>query len=205
MQMPVAIRAIHTVPAAHIPASSARPRTTGSAATPGAPRPAPDAAHSRSEPFAIARLDLAASIEHTSGNAREREERSVAELQACPLRAFRRSSPRRYARRVARIRVQRPQSVSDVMRPLLETALITFIALKLAGVVTWSWWWVLSPLWISAAPLVLLAGGFLALWCLGRLSFSLVNPFHWRRRRQARLFFRWVASTNSPFSDDDPA
>lgn len=27
---------------------------------------------------------------------------------------------------------------------------IVFIVLKLCGVITWSWWWVLSPLWISA-------------------------------------------------------
>lgn len=24
-----------------------------------------------------------------------------------------------------------------------------FIVLKLVGVINWSWWWVLSPLWIS--------------------------------------------------------
>ena len=28
---------------------------------------------------------------------------------------------------------------------------LLFIALKLCGVITWSWWWVLSPLWISVA------------------------------------------------------
>ena len=28
---------------------------------------------------------------------------------------------------------------------------IVFIALKLAKVITWSWWWVLSPLWIPFA------------------------------------------------------
>lgn len=27
---------------------------------------------------------------------------------------------------------------------------IVFIVLKLLGKITWSWWWVLSPLWISA-------------------------------------------------------
>ncbi len=27
---------------------------------------------------------------------------------------------------------------------------ILLIGLKLGGVITWSWWWVLSPLWISA-------------------------------------------------------
>ena len=29
---------------------------------------------------------------------------------------------------------------------------IVFIVLKLTGVITWSWLWVLSPLWISLAP-----------------------------------------------------
>jgi predicted tellurium resistance membrane protein TerC len=28
---------------------------------------------------------------------------------------------------------------------------ILFIGLKLTGHITWSWWWVLSPLWIPAA------------------------------------------------------
>jgi hypothetical protein len=37
---------------------------------------------------------------------------------------------------------------------------LTAIALKLAGVISWSWWWVLSPLWISGllAAAVLCAG-----------------------------------------------
>jgi Flp pilus assembly protein TadB len=34
-------------------------------------------------------------------------------------------------------------------------ALITFVVLKLTGVIDWSWWWVLSPLWISGILLVL--------------------------------------------------
>lgn len=28
---------------------------------------------------------------------------------------------------------------------------ILFIGLKLTNYVTWSWWWVLSPIWISAS------------------------------------------------------
>ena len=32
---------------------------------------------------------------------------------------------------------------------------IAFIVLKLTNVITWSWWWVLSPLWISAALVIL--------------------------------------------------
>jgi hypothetical protein len=26
---------------------------------------------------------------------------------------------------------------------------IVFVTLKLLGYITWSWWWVLSPMWIS--------------------------------------------------------
>ena len=32
---------------------------------------------------------------------------------------------------------------------------IVFITLKLCGVITWSWLWVLSPIWISAILVVL--------------------------------------------------
>lgn len=47
------------------------------------------------------------------------------------------------------------------------TGLLTmvFIILKLCGIIAWPWWWVLSPLWISAilwvivVVIVLLAGG----------------------------------------------
>lgn len=39
-----------------------------------------------------------------------------------------------------------------VIRRILELLLIVFIVLKLTGIITWSWWWVLSPLWI---PLVI--------------------------------------------------
>ncbi len=30
---------------------------------------------------------------------------------------------------------------------------VAFVVLKLVGVIEWSWWWVLSPLWISAAAI----------------------------------------------------
>lgn len=32
---------------------------------------------------------------------------------------------------------------------------IAFIVLKLCNVITWSWWWVLSPIWIPIAIVVL--------------------------------------------------
>jgi hypothetical protein len=32
----------------------------------------------------------------------------------------------------------------------LPALALLFIALKLTGYITWSWWWVLAPLWITA-------------------------------------------------------
>ena len=31
---------------------------------------------------------------------------------------------------------------------------ILFIGLKLGGVINWSWWWVLSPIWLPIAVLL---------------------------------------------------
>lgn len=36
---------------------------------------------------------------------------------------------------------------------------IVFITLKLLGYITWSWWWVLSPIWIGLLLVVVLLGG----------------------------------------------
>ena len=42
------------------------------------------------------------------------------------------------------------------------TGLLTlaFIVLKLCHVINWSWWWVLSPIWISTILLILFFVGF---------------------------------------------
>ena len=44
-----------------------------------------------------------------------------------------------------------------------DVLLIVFIVLKLCGVIDWSWWWVLSPLWISLAIVILIQGCY-SLW-----------------------------------------
>lgn len=33
---------------------------------------------------------------------------------------------------------------------------IAFIVLKLTGVIAWSWWWVLAPIWIPLALLIII-------------------------------------------------
>jgi hypothetical protein len=32
--------------------------------------------------------------------------------------------------------------------PIAVLFLVAFVVLKLVGVIDWSWWWVLSPIWI---------------------------------------------------------
>ena len=44
---------------------------------------------------------------------------------------------------------------------------ILFIGLKLTGVITWSWWWVLSPLWITAIIVLVILACVLCLLRLG--------------------------------------
>lgn len=54
-------------------------------------------------------------------------------------------------------------SNSDGGIGLSGVLLIVFIVLKLCGVIAWSWWWVLSPLWIPIAlwlAIVAIAGIF---------------------------------------------
>lgn len=55
---------------------------------------------------------------------------------------------------------------------------IVFITLKLLGVIAWSWWWVLSPLWIGLA-LILAVCGFIFL-CAG---FAAVLAGVWQKFR----------------------
>lgn len=49
---------------------------------------------------------------------------------------------------------------SDIPGSIPGIALITFVVLKLTGVIAWSWWWVLSPMWISG---IVAVGAFVAL------------------------------------------
>lgn len=39
---------------------------------------------------------------------------------------------------------------------------ITFLVLKLTGVIGWSWWWVTAPLWVAATITCILFAGTVA-------------------------------------------
>lgn len=46
--------------------------------------------------------------------------------------------------------------------PFLGLLTLLFIALKLTDVIDWSWWWVLSPVWISlSVAIAIICGLFL--------------------------------------------
>jgi hypothetical protein len=74
-------------------------------------------------------------------------------------------------------RGRRPQSIARRLRNLAQNvstiALLTLIVLKLAGLIAWSWWWVLSPLWINGIVLA-------AMLC------AVLAPLFRRRRRRGR-------------------
>lgn len=53
---------------------------------------------------------------------------------------------------------------------------ILFIGLKLGGVITWSWLWVLSPLWIPAAIAILLWLFLFTLFLFGQGVFDKKKP-----------------------------
>jgi hypothetical protein len=100
-----------------------------------------------------------------------------------------------------RIRVERPRSAADgIAKALPQVAVITFIALKLTGVVTWSWWWVLSPLWIGGVALALLAGCLVIVWCVARWPVILLTPLRRRARRHPHVVVRFEGTDAGPDS-----
>jgi hypothetical protein len=58
-----------------------------------------------------------------------------------------------------------------VQFPVLSILAIVFTTLKLCNVIAWSWWWVLSPLWLPFAFI----GGIVA---FAAICFLLAAIFH---------------------------
>jgi hypothetical protein len=68
------------------------------------------------------------------------------------------------------IRVNQPKSVAGRIWNRAQDAFAVFslalIVLKLTGVIAWSWWWVLSPVWISGIVVAAVLCGLLVLFGL---------------------------------------
>jgi hypothetical protein len=65
------------------------------------------------------------------------------------------------------IRVKRPESAAgrvwNLAQGVCDVAAVALIVLKLTGLVTWSWWLVLSPLWSGGFLLAVVLCGLLVL------------------------------------------
>ena len=47
---------------------------------------------------------------------------------------------------------------------------VAFIVLKLTKVIMWSWWWILSPIWISITIVLFFIAVIVTLWMRGILK-----------------------------------
>lgn len=54
-----------------------------------------------------------------------------------------------------------------------------FTALKLTHTISWSWWWVLSPLWVMVGVVLLIFAGIVVTAAIG----VYVSRRNWKRRR----------------------
>lgn len=58
---------------------------------------------------------------------------------------------------------------------------IIFVILKLCGVLSWSWWWVLSPLWGSLAIFIVVA---VLVWLFGCIAVTIKEKTKRRGERK---------------------
>ena len=72
--------------------------------------------------------------------------------------------------------------------PFASVLTIVFIVLKLTGFINWSWWWVLSPIWISILAFI----AFLALF----LVVAFIVVLFQQRRDRKRAAQRREAARN---------
>jgi len=77
----------------------------------------------------------------------------------------------------------RKSASGHALYEVLGLAIVVLIALKLTGVVTWSWWWVLTPLWTNIALGILVLGSWIMMILIARRWFRR----QWFKSRERRL------------------
>jgi hypothetical protein len=116
---------------------------------------------------------------------------------------------RTYPGRVFSIKVRRPQSTAArcwnvAQNVLFPIVVFTPIVLKLTGVISWSWWWVLSPLWIGGLLLALVVLAVCAL-VLGSRRHTRKQARRWADQLDSEWFRHFVAGKADPAaSSGDP-
>ena len=74
----------------------------------------------------------------------------------------------------------------------IGTLTIVFVILKALGYLTWTWWWVFSPLWISALVIIVGILLFLLLLLVVWVSHEVNQYFIRRRERKMHNFINDV-------------
>jgi hypothetical protein len=85
---------------------------------------------------------------------------------------------------------------------LFPLTLCAFIALRLAGVTDWSWWWALSPLWIGAVLLLIAAAALILPFALLAL-YARVRLRHRLRQSFPEIFIDPTAWSRTPADHGD--
>lgn len=57
---------------------------------------------------------------------------------------------------------------------------IIFVILKLCGVLSWAWWWILSPLWGSIAIFIIVA---VLVWLFGCIAVTIEEKRENKKKR----------------------
>jgi phosphoglycerol transferase MdoB-like AlkP superfamily enzyme len=83
---------------------------------------------------------------------------------------------------------------------LVALLFIVFLVLKLTGVIDWSWWWVTSPLWLSALAFF---AGLLLFAVIGFAIWRAVK--HFRKKRGERAASTAQTSSVSPTVTEVPS
>lgn len=53
------------------------------------------------------------------------------------------------------MKFKKQQKGVGILEMLVAFLTVSFVVLKFLGYITWSWWWVLSPLWITVIIFIL--------------------------------------------------
>lgn len=72
------------------------------------------------------------------------------------------------------------ESSGSVGLGLCEVLTVVFIVLKLCGVISWSWWWILSPLWIGFIIGVLILAGVIIYYVLDARKYKKKGKGKWK-------------------------
>lgn len=73
------------------------------------------------------------------------------------------------------------KKMNDISRPdaggvsLMTVLFLVFLTLKIVGVITWSWWWVTSPLWIPFAAVFGIGIFVLAFMTIAAISLAIID------------------------------